>query len=251
MLNCSCSGKRSKSSKLLRFTLIELLVVIAIIAVLASMLLPALSNARAAASKAKCKSNLRQLNLVFFSYSEDYNGFFAVRIQSSLYPPWRVLMGTGHFTDLYLWDCPGDNSRVAGALGASKSYSWTSINGVNINRSYAISSLTGQKYGTNYYNSFCYDKQTRPCQVFLAYDVEPLWDTGLTGNTTVYGIDNPLDNYPGTGLHHRGVANLAMADGSVNEGKQQDISKLAPSTAGARYYLPANSQKIPVSTLLP
>src|SRR3954462_12041414 len=55
------------------FTLIELLVVIAIIAILAAILFPVFAQARAAARKASCLSNLRQLNAGATMYAQDYD----------------------------------------------------------------------------------------------------------------------------------------------------------------------------------
>ena len=66
-------SKIRKMCGMTAFTLIELLVVIAVIALLASMLLPALQEARGMARKAVCISNLKQIGLAFNLYMANWN----------------------------------------------------------------------------------------------------------------------------------------------------------------------------------
>src|SRR5208283_5290067 len=59
------------------FTLIELLVVIIIIALLAAMLLPVLALAKQKGQKTSCLNNLKQLELAYTMYADDYHDFIA------------------------------------------------------------------------------------------------------------------------------------------------------------------------------
>lgn len=59
----------------LGFTLIELLVVIAIIGVLVAILMPAIQQARSAARRTVCLSNLKQIGIAILSYHESTHAF--------------------------------------------------------------------------------------------------------------------------------------------------------------------------------
>ncbi len=119
---CAFAGKNFPRRKI--FTLIELLVVIAIIAILASLLLPALSKARAMVKASACINNLKQVGTGLAMYIEDFDSRFPVFnpagnwpsntlrnfFRSGAYQGLGMLYKEGYVgTNKQIFSCPGHN----------------------------------------------------------------------------------------------------------------------------------------------
>ena len=76
------------------FTLIELLVVVAVIGILASLLLPALGNAKGKAQGTRCLNNLKQIGLATLMYANDHRGVIQVDAPLSPKTTWAGILAT-------------------------------------------------------------------------------------------------------------------------------------------------------------
>ena len=89
------------------FTLVELMVVISIIAILAAILFPVFAQAREAARKTSCQSNLYQIGMALQMYARDHDGRLP-RAHNDLKP-----LVLPYVNGLSIFRCPSDASIPA------------------------------------------------------------------------------------------------------------------------------------------
>lgn len=107
--------KKNNTENIL-FTLIELLIVIAIIAILASLLLPALRNAKRKGKQILCINQLKQTGLAFSMYAGDNNNWPPFIYLPTTYSysgtssPWaQTLIDTGYVKNNRILFCQSNN----------------------------------------------------------------------------------------------------------------------------------------------
>jgi prepilin-type N-terminal cleavage/methylation domain-containing protein/prepilin-type processing-associated H-X9-DG protein len=101
------------------FTLIELLVVIAIIGVLVGLLLPGVQKARAAANRAKCQNNMKQLALGVQQYAFTFSGKL---------PNFDYYNGHSRGS-LYFWLLPYIEQDAVYRKGLTTFWTWNTVAG--------------------------------------------------------------------------------------------------------------------------
>ena len=184
------------------FTLIELLVVMAIISILASMLLPALSKAKAKAIRIWCVSNLRQNLLAIRMWVDDNENRYPWQLrpaEGGSYGEtevWRHLLTISNYiVTPKVFRCPSDSERV-------KANDWNEYATLG-NR--AVSYFIGLEAREDLPNMHILGDRNVHGQEGQSFPA-----AGLTGVATALTSESYWDR-----RIHRNVGNVGMVDGSV------------------------------------
>ncbi len=225
------------------FTLIELLVVIAIIAILAAILFPVFAQAKEAAKKTSCLSNVKQVALGTFMYAGDYE---------DTAPLVQTLDFNGPIMDQHYWfgcfhvdfstltvtfkpetgllypymksqpivGCPSTASK----LSLDNTYLWTSppfhlVNFKNVPVGYGVNYRVMPSNG----QAVSMTAIDRAAETILLADGARLTQSG--GVTMSVSVDGVTHDSPDTYATHTGKANVGWVDGhakSMSLGNRPD-----------------------------